>query len=175
MADESRNPLVSNFTIRRASERDAAAILSVLEVVAAERIYSAVDRVWALDQERTYLRSLSSREATHIAFSSSGEVLGFQTLDLWMAVVRSMEHVGQLGTFLLPSWRRCGVGRLLFQATLAFARSSNYRKFVIQVRASNLSAQAFYKALGFVECGRFAKQVIIDGIEDDEVLLEYFL
>jgi ribosomal protein S18 acetylase RimI-like enzyme len=42
------------------------------------------------------------------------------------------------------------------------------RKLVIQVRASNRAAQAFYKRLGFVECGRLRAQVIIDGREDDE-------
>jgi ribosomal protein S18 acetylase RimI-like enzyme len=46
---------------------------------------------------------------------------------------------------------------------------------VIQVRASNQPAQAFYKQLGFVECGRLRAQVIVDGTEDDEVVLEYFL
>jgi ribosomal protein S18 acetylase RimI-like enzyme len=46
---------------------------------------------------------------------------------------------------------------------------------VIQVRASNLTAQAFYRSIGFVECGRLKDQVIIDNHMDDEILLEYFL
>ena len=63
----------------------------------------------------------------------------------------------------------------LFAATLAFARAHAYRKFVIQVRASNTAAQAFYQSLGFSPCGRYSRHVLIDGIEDDEVLMEYFL
>jgi ribosomal protein S18 acetylase RimI-like enzyme len=31
------------------------------------------------------------------------------------------------------------------------------------VRASNVPAQAFYKRLGFAECGRLRAQVIVDG------------
>src|SRR5262245_21876633 len=102
--------------IRRANEDDAEGILSVLEIVAAERVFSAIDQVWTIEQERGYLRSLSPREATHVATVDS-EIIGFQNLDLWAAVVKSMRHVGQIGTFLLPAWRRQGVGHALFEAT----------------------------------------------------------
>ncbi len=74
-----------------------------------------------------------------------------------------------------PEYRRLGVGTALFRVTAAFARASGYRKFVIQVRASNTAAQAFYSRLGFRACGRLARQVAIDGREDDEVLMELFL
>jgi ribosomal protein S18 acetylase RimI-like enzyme len=163
------------FTILPAVEGDAEGILSVLRIVAAERVFSAIDRPWAIEQERIYLRSLSPREATHVAVVDSGAIIGFQNLDLWASIVNSMSHVGQIGTFLLPEWRRRGVGNALFKVTQAFARDAGYSKFVIQVRASNVSAQAFYRALGFRECGRFARQVRIDGHEDDEIMMEYFL
>ena len=55
-----------------------------------------------------------------------------------------------------------------------FALSAGYRKLVIQVRASNAPA-LFYRRLGFVECGRLASQVVIDGCDDDEIILEMFL
>jgi ribosomal protein S18 acetylase RimI-like enzyme len=167
--------MAEGFNIYRASEADSEGILAVLKIVAAERVYSAIDHPWALDQERLYLRSLSSREATHVAVAESGEIIGFQNLDLWAAAVHSMSHVRQIGTFLLPAWRRHGVGHALFRFTQAFARDADYSKFVIQVRASNSSAQAFYKSLGFRECGRFSRQVRIDDQEDDEIMMEYFL
>jgi ribosomal protein S18 acetylase RimI-like enzyme len=46
---------------------------------------------------------------------------------------------------------------------------------VIQVRASNLAAQHFYKQFGFTECGRLAAQVLIDGQVDDEIVMECFV
>jgi len=167
--------MAEGFSIRRAGEAEAEGILSVLHVVSGERVYTAIDRPWALEQERLYLRSLSPREATHVAVAESGKIVGFQNLDLWAAVVNSMSHVGQIGTFLLPGWRRRGVGKALFRETKGFAKGSDYGKFVIQVRASNESAQAFYKSLGFMECGRFTRQVRIDGQEDDEIMMEFFL
>ena len=67
------------------------------------------------------------------------------------------------------------MARQLWSATGSLAREVGYRKLVIQVRASNTAAQAFYRRVGFEECGRLTRQVIIDGVEDDELLMELFL
>jgi len=164
--------MTSLVHVRRASPADAHGVVAVLEAVVAERIHSAIDQVWSVEQEARYLASLSDREACHVAVDSAAGIVGLQSLDRWSSVLSSMDHVGQLGTFLLPAWRGRGVGRQLWRATEAFAREVGYRKLAIQVRASNGAAQAFYRRLGFTECGRLTGQVIIDGVEDDEVLME---
>jgi RimJ/RimL family protein N-acetyltransferase len=161
--------------IRRATERDAEAIAQLLHTVVSERMHSAIDRAWTADEERAYIKGMSDREAMHVALADSGLVVGCQALDLYSSVLRSMSHVAQVGTFVLPSWRGRGVGQTLFQTTRRFALSAGYRKLVIQVRASNASALSFYRRLGFVECGRLERQVVIDGQEDDEIILEMFL
>jgi ribosomal protein S18 acetylase RimI-like enzyme len=160
--------------IKRASATDAAGIVAVLEVIAAERIHSAIEQVWSVEQEARYIESLSSREAFHAAVDAEQGIVGFQSLDLWSPSLTSMAHVGQVGTFLLPDWRGRGVGRQLWSATESFARQAGYRKLAIQVRASNTAARGFYRRLGFQECGRLTRQVMIDGVEDDEVLMEFF-
>jgi ribosomal protein S18 acetylase RimI-like enzyme len=159
-------------TIRRAVPEDASGIAAVLEVIASERIHSAIDRAWTVEEERRYIESLSPRETIHVAVDDAHGIVGLQILDRWSPVLGSMAHVGQVGTFLLPAWRSRGVGRQLWTATLAFAREAGYRKLVIQVRGSNTRAQAFYRNLGFRDCGRLARQVVIDSVEDDEVLME---
>jgi ribosomal protein S18 acetylase RimI-like enzyme len=164
-----------DVTIRRAVPDDAAAIVGIFEVVAAERIHSAIDRAWTIDTERRYLASLSPRECVHVAVEPGGRVVGVQVLDRWSSYLESMAHVGQAGTFVLPEWRGRRVGHLLWASTEAFAREAGYRKLVIQVRGSNLAAQGFYRQLGFRDCGLLTGQVIIDGVDDDEVLLELFL
>ena len=153
---------------------DAAGIVAVLQVIAVERLHSAIERVWTVEQEAHYLESLSPREALHIAVDVEQGIIGFQSLDLWSQSLTSMAHVGQVGTFLLPEWRGQGLGRKLWSATESFARQASYRKLVIQVRASNAVAQGFYRRLGFQECGRLTRQVLIDEVEDDEVLMEFF-
>jgi RimJ/RimL family protein N-acetyltransferase len=151
---------------------DASAIVDVLTIITGERIHSAIDRAWTVEKERHYLESLSPRETVHVAVDDVHGVVGLQILDLWSPVLESMAHVGQLGTFLLPEWRGRGLGVQLWAATMAFASESGYRKFIVQVRGSNTRAQAFYRHLGFQDCGRLRRQVVIDGAEDDEVLME---
>jgi ribosomal protein S18 acetylase RimI-like enzyme len=159
-------------SVRRATPDDAPGIVRVLRVVVDERIFSAIDEVWSVDQERQFLSSLSPREAVHVAVDVTGAIVGLQIVDRWSPLLRSTAHVGQVGTFLLPERRQQGIGARLWDATLAFARGVGYRKLVIQVRASNWTALRFYARLGFVECGRLRGQVVIDGKEDDEVILE---
>ena len=62
---------MSALEIRRALPEDAAGIVAVLGAVAAERIHSAIDTVWTVEQEASYLRSLSRREAVHVAVVTS--------------------------------------------------------------------------------------------------------
>ena len=164
-----------DLKVRRAAAGDAAGIVAVLAVVIDERVHSAIDRVWSVEEERAYLASLSPREAIHVALDDSDRIVGLQVLDRWSAVLDSMAHVGQVGTFLLPAWRGRRAGRELWTATEAFARASRYQKLVVQVRGTNAHAQAFYRGIGFTECGRLSGQVIIDGRKDDEILMELFL
>ena len=147
----------------------------MLKVIASERIHSARDRAWSVEDERRYIESLSPRETIHVAVDEGPGIVGLQVLDRWSPVLGSTAHVGQVGTFILPAWRGRGVGRQLWRATLTFACEAGYRKLVIQVRGSNTRAQAFYRQLGFQDCGRLARQVVIDGVEDDEVLMELHL
>ena len=163
------------ITIRRATPDDAPSLVAIIQGIAAERVYSAIDVPWTVEQQQKYLAALSPREAVHVAVTGCGEIVGFQTLDLWALMLTSMAHVGQLGTFLAPEWRRRGVGKTIFRRTEDFARNAQYSKIVIQVRAINEPARAFYQQLGFVQCGRLAKQVRIGGVEDDEILMELFL
>ena len=161
--------------IRRATAADAGAIVAILEAIASERIYTAINKPWSAAEQRKYIVSLSEREVIHVAEEGGTEIIGYQTLELWAPTLDSMAHVGQIGTFLKPEWRRRGIGGALFQSTLDFARERDYFKFVIQVRASNIPAQAFYQRLGFRECGRLTRQVRIGVLEDDEVIMEFFL
>ncbi len=163
------------FAIRKATESDAEVIIAILDGIASERIYTAINRPWSADQQRQHLVSLSAREAIHVAETERGSIIGYQTLELWAPTLDSMAHVGQIGTFLRPEWRRRGIGEALFQRAVDFARKRDYLKFVIQVRSSNTSAQGFYQRLGFRECGRLNRQVRIGEREDDEINMEFFI
>ncbi len=117
---------------------------------------------------------MSSREAMFVA-ESDGRIIGMQSLDLFRSLLRTMDHVGELGTFVLPEWRGKGVGHALANGTLAFAREHGYEKLAIWVRARNTNAQQFYSSLGFHPVGWLTRQVKLAGEYDDEILMELFL
>jgi GNAT superfamily N-acetyltransferase len=160
--------------IRHATGEDAHGISAVWEAIVAERDHSAVDRAFSPQEERAYIESLSPREAVFVAEVAS-HIVGFQSLDLWVRYLSSMDHVGQLGTFVLKDWRGQGIGRQLAERTFAFARDNGYEKLLIWVRGKNPGAQGFYKGIGFVERGRLSRQVRIAGEYDDEILMERVL
>jgi len=160
--------------VRRATVADAPAISAIWEEIVAEKRFSAVARAWSPDEEAAYIEGLSSREAVFVA-QVDGRVVGFETLDRWVTYPSFMDHVGQLGTFVSTRRRAAGIGKMLAEATFGFAREHHYRKLVIWVRGSNEVAERFYRGLGFRECGRLSKQLLIDGAWDDEVLMELFL
>ncbi len=62
--------------------------------VAAERVHSAIDRVWTAEQERSYLELLSPREVIYVAVNERSEIVGLQIVDRWSSL-ESMAHVGR--------------------------------------------------------------------------------
>jgi ribosomal protein S18 acetylase RimI-like enzyme len=161
-------------TIRRATPDDADTISDIWSIICAERVYTAISQPFTPQQERDYIASLSDRESIFLA-EIDDQVVGFQCLDMWAKYTDSFDHVGVLGTFVLPNWRREGIAYQLAEHTLDFARTNGYEKLVIYVRAGNHGAQSFYRGLGFVAKGVLERQVKIDGQYEDEVFLELFL
>jgi ribosomal protein S18 acetylase RimI-like enzyme len=162
------------INIRRATPSDAEALSAIWEVVCRERVYTAVSRAFTPQQERDYILSLSDREGIFVAETERG-IVGFQSLDLWADYSDAFDHVGVMGTIILPAWRRRRIGRRLAEWTFDFARAHGYEKIVIYVRAGNAGAQAFYSELGFVRRGVLRRQAKIDGQYEDEVFMEVFL
>ena len=160
--------------IRKASIADAEAISSIWEVICAERKFTAINQPFTAQQEREYISALSDREGIFIA-ELEKQIIAFQSLDLWGKFTDSFDHVGQIGTFVLPKWRRISIGRRLSNYNFRFARMNGYRKLIIYVRAKNTGAINFYKNLGFIRKGVLTEQVKIDGQYEDEIFMELFL
>ena len=160
--------------IRKANAEDAKEISHIWEIICAEKIYTAVSKPFTTEQERRYINNLTDREGIFVA-EKEGQIIGFQSLDKWAEYSDSFDHVGVMGTFIIPEWRKKGIGTQLARETFKFARISKYEKIIIYIRSSNEGALKFYKNLGFVEKGILSRQVKIDNKYEDEIFLELFL
>lgn len=86
-----------------------------------------------------------------VAISSSGEILGFQSLKAaWVGNPYEV-HVGWgiIGTHVQPRSTRIGVGRALFRATLAAARARGLEAIDATIGLGNAEGLQYYKAMGF--------------------------
>ena len=83
-----------------------------------------------------------------------------------------MSHVATMGTWLRSEFRGSGIGRLLAEESLRFAKDNGYRKIVIQVLADNERALHFYRSLGFYDIGIAKEHVRLPDGFHDEVYLE---
>jgi [ribosomal protein S18]-alanine N-acetyltransferase len=66
---------------------------------------------------------------------------------------------------VVPEQQKKGVARALFKNLMARLQAVQVSEVILEVRASNLPAQAFYRSLGFVESGR-RPRYYVDPIED---------
>ena len=162
------------INIRKATVNDAKVISAIWKIICEERIYTAVNHPFTPEQVRIYIQSLSDREGTFLAIINN-TIIGFQSLDMWAKYTDSFDHVGAVGTFILPKWRSKKISSQLADYTFEFARKNGYEKLIIYVRSGNKNAQAFYKNLGFVPKGVLTRQVKIDGKYEDEIFMELFL
>jgi L-amino acid N-acyltransferase YncA len=162
------------ISIRKANPQDAEEISKIWRIICSERKYTAINKPFTPQQEQKYINSLSDREGIFLAEIKS-KIVGFQSLDKWALYSDSFDHVGVIGTFILPQWRRKTIGIKLAEYTFDFARNNNYEKIVIYIRATNSGAIMFYKKLGFVQKGILSHQVKIDGQYEDEIFMEMFL
>lgn len=162
------------ISIRKAVPEDAEEISAIWAIVCSERKYTAVNEPFTPQQEQEYIASLSNREGIFLA-EIDEKIVGFQSLDQWAKFTDSFDHVGTMGTIILPDWRRNGIGLQLANHSFQFACNNGFEKILIYVRAENVGAIAFYKNLGFIQKGVLSHQVKIDDKYEDEIFMELFL
>lgn len=111
----------------------------------------------------------------YLVAETDGEIVGHGMLDpMPLAAVR---HVVHLTLAVHPGWQGMGVGRELLGSLIAWARgAAAVEKIELNVRSSNVRAQALYSQLGFTEVGRWRRRVKVGAGEYlDDLAMELFV
>ena len=98
-----------------------------------------------------------NRLARYVVARTADGVVGFA--GVWLMVDDA--HVTTFGVH--PEWRRRGIGRRLLLALTDLSSRIGARRMTLEVRVSNTSAQALYRAFGFEIVGRRPRYYTDDG------------
>ena len=170
--------------VRKAIPDDAEAVVSVLNAVILEEEHTALNRPFTVEEERAFIREeerafiegLCDRSALFVA-EMDGGIAGIQSIepDASARYTDSMQHLATVGTWVRAGFRGRRIGRLLAEASFAFAQAQDYKKIAIQVLADNQRALRFYGGLGFERIGVAKRHVRLKGRFRDVLYLEKFL
>jgi ribosomal-protein-alanine N-acetyltransferase len=112
---------------------------------------------WSWDEDRVE-RSLRNRDCVVLAARDRRRVVGFAIMEFYAIHA----HLNLLA--VQPGNQRQGVGRQLLEWLEASARTAGIFKVNLELRATNVGAQAFYEKLGYRAVGR--RPAYYDGRED---------
>jgi ribosomal-protein-alanine N-acetyltransferase len=100
-----------------------------------------------------------------VARSGTSELLGYVLF--WHVA----DEIHLLNVAVRPDLRRRGIGRVLVEEVVAYARSHAAAKVLLEVRASNTAALRLYERLGFVRF-HVRSRYYADGEDGVEMMLE---
>lgn len=160
--------------IRRAEPDDAAAVLAYLADVGAETdnlSFGAEGLGVPEEIERAYIaRVAASETALFLIAEVDGRIVGALTFEGGPRA--RTRHVGEFGVSVRRSHWGTGTGRALVEALIAWAVAGNViRKIDLRVRTDNARAIALYEQLGFVREGTRTRDIQIDGVFHDALLM----
>ncbi len=146
----------ARIVIRKARPEDAEAILAYLRRIGGETdnlSFGAEGLPLSVYQERDYLEGLSSDKKS-VLFTAwkDGVLIGDGSLS---QLPRRMSHRAELGISVVRSEWGHGVGSLLMERLVEFAKASGTELVHLEVRADNERAIRLYERFGFRTVGVF--------------------
>ena len=130
-------------TYRQATQDDAGAVAAVISAVVQEPNPVAFEGPVTAEQVRTWLGRLGGEGGIFLC-EVGGKVAGFSALDF-----NTQEpDTATLGVWLLPEYRRRGLGTALAGCALEFARERGYRRIRGRLPENNEVALSFLSGIG---------------------------
>ena len=152
------------IVIGKIAVSDAAENLEFLRKVGAETdnlTFGAEGLPITVEAEKAFIEQLKdSRSGVMLVAKEDGRIVGNASLT---RLPRRMSHRGELSVSVLRShWNR-GIGSLLMQELLTFAKENGFAMIDLQVRSDNQSAIHLYEKYGFQKLCKYPGFFQING------------
>jgi RimJ/RimL family protein N-acetyltransferase len=165
----------SEITVCTPEVGAGAEILDVVKEIFAqsEHLLTEVDEFnYTVEDENEMIQSyLNHPDKVIIVPKIEGKIVGM--MDFSVGRRRRSSHQGELGMSVHPRYQGLGVGRMMLNALIDWARENpRIETLRLKVHAKNKKAIALYQSVGFVEEGRKLKGVkFSDGSYDAVILM----
>ena len=160
--------------IRRAEPRDAKSIIDHVNEVGAEQVYIMTEQLdKTVAEEDDFLRTLDPRATLYLVAIVNGQLVA--SADIHRGKFAKNAHTASLGIAVRKLVRGQGLGKAIMVDMIGWAKSEGVRKVTLGVFATNESAIALYRELGFTEEGRLRGEVMLAGRPVDQVLMALWL
>lgn len=130
-------------TIRRAEVGDAPQIAEIIAELVAEPNPVGFDREWTPAEVEQWI-GRQGEQGAFFVIDDGGRVLGFATMDFNTAE----PDAASFGAWIRRENRRQGLGTLLAEYCLAFARERGYRRIRARLPENNEAALSFLSSIG---------------------------
>lgn len=150
------------FIIRKPQTNNANEIINYSKI-----LFASTDQVLTTEEEYTitvenekkWIENLNNNPNSLLLIAEmTNSIIGF--LFFIPNSKRKISHTGELGINVHPKYQGLGIGQLLIETLLNWARHNDQiEKVYLQVFATNHNAIKLYEKLGFIEEGRHIKAI----------------
>lgn len=146
-----------HIILRSANPSDSAPLIELTASILIESkflVTQSEEFSVTVDEERNWIVSyIDSPDKILILAENSDGIIGMANVQASRRL--RVKHRADLGIIILQSWRGQGVGKLLMQTIIDWARvHPAIEKLSLSVFAENTTAINLYSSLGFIEEGR---------------------
>lgn len=162
------------LTIRKAIRSDAAKMVKYVSVIGGESdnlTFGLNEFELTIDKEELIIESMNSKDnSTMIVAEIDGEIVSM--LSMSCGTRPRTRHVGEFGITVRKLYWGLGIGSGMISYLIDWARGTNViRKINLKVRSDNDKAIALYKKKGFKEEGVSTRDLYINDIFYDCIIM----
>ena len=164
--------------IRTAKLKDAMTLCDFMYRISKERIYSIVEPEEFKETHKSYRKRIerfnNSPGKLYLVAEHNKKILGLIQFDNFD--FNKCKHNGFVTIFIGRQWRNKGIGRLLMNEFLIWAKQNEMiEKVTLSVFSNNNRAINLYRKMGFKQEGRCPRDMKINGKYVDSVLMYKFV
>jgi RimJ/RimL family protein N-acetyltransferase len=150
------------FTIRQPTESDAERIITYSKIIFAstDQVLTTLEEYTiSIEDEKTWIANFNKNPNALLQIAEiENQIVGL--LFFIANTKRKNLHTGEFGVNIHPDYQGLGIGRVLIETLLSWAKANaQIEKVFLNVFSTNTNAINLYQRLGFIEEGRHVRAI----------------